>query len=44
MHVNGESFYVSLKWLRGASRWNNGGTVYKDSIRLIIGRLKQNRT
>ena len=35
----GETTLVSLKWLRGASRYNNGATRYQDKyrIRLIMG-------
>jgi hypothetical protein len=35
----GETTYVSLKWLRGASRYNNGATRFNDKyrIRLIMG-------
>jgi hypothetical protein len=41
--LNGKEVMVSLSWFRGASRWNNGATVYgrKYTLRLIIGRLKQ---
>lgn len=40
--INSEKILVSLKWLRGASRYNNGGTVYKDKyrLRIIFGRIK----
>ena len=36
----GETTFVSLKWLRGASRYNNGATRYdrKYRIRVIMGR------
>jgi len=34
---------VSLKWFRGANRYNNGATRYKGmyAFRLAIGRAKQ---
>ena len=33
---------VTLKWYRGASRYNNGATLYgkKYILRFILGRLK----
>ena len=39
----GEQTYVNLKWLRGASRYNNGGTLYKGKyqFRFLIGSAKQ---
>jgi hypothetical protein len=39
---NGENVYVSLRWFRGASRYNNGGTIHKGmhQMRLIFGRVK----
>jgi hypothetical protein len=42
---NGENVYVSLRWFRGASRYNNGGTIHKGmhQMRLIFGRVKQKR-
>jgi hypothetical protein len=35
----GETALVSLKWMRGANRYNNGATRYqnKHRIRLIMG-------
>jgi hypothetical protein len=44
--INGKACYVSLCWMRAASRYNNGGnngvTLLKDRypLRLILGRLK----
>lgn len=40
---NGEATYVSLRWFRGASRYNNGGTNHKGKhlMRLLLGRAKQ---
>jgi len=40
--INNERLLVSLKWLRGASRYNNGGTVHKNKYRLrvVFGRIK----
>jgi len=40
----GEPFLTNLRWFRGASRYNNGGTTYgrKYRFRLLIGRVKQN--
>jgi len=34
---------IDLKWYRGASRYNNGATIYgrKYLLRLLLGRLKQ---
>jgi len=34
---------INLKWMRGASRYNNGATIYgrKYLLRLLLGRLKQ---
>jgi hypothetical protein len=34
-----------LRWFRGASRYNNGGTIHKGmhQMRLIFGRVKQKR-
>ena len=42
---NGENVYVSLRWFRGASRYNNGGTIHKGvhQMRLILGRVKHKR-
>ena len=39
----GTEVYVSLRWFRGASRYNNGGTNHKGKhqMRLILGRVKQ---
>lgn len=44
VNINGEVVMVSLKWYRGANRWNNGATRYgrKYLLRLIIGRSKAN--
>lgn len=45
--INDEIHLVNLRWLRGASRYNNGGNnngkITKDKypLRLILGRLKQ---
>jgi hypothetical protein len=35
--------HVNLKWFRGASRYNNGATLYgkKYLLRLILSRLKE---
>jgi hypothetical protein len=40
--INDEDSMVSLKWLRGASRYNNGSTRYgrKYYLRLVIGSAK----
>jgi hypothetical protein len=40
---DGKKTYVSLRWFRGASRYNNGGTNHKrkHQMRLILGRVKQ---
>jgi hypothetical protein len=40
---NGENTYVTLRWFRGASRYNNGGTNHKGRylMRLVLGRVKQ---
>jgi hypothetical protein len=46
IQVKEETVLVSLKWMRGASRYNNGGNhggrLLKDKypLRLIFGRLK----
>lgn len=46
VEINGKSFLASLKWFRGASRYNNGGNyngrLLKDKypLRIIFGRLK----
>lgn len=42
---NRENTYVSLRWLRGAGRYNNGGTNHKGRyfMRLVFGRIKQKR-
>jgi hypothetical protein len=45
INVNGEIWMVNLRWMRGASRYNNGGRAYgwqkeKYPFRLICGRLK----
>jgi hypothetical protein len=36
---------IDIKWHRGASRWNNGATVYNNKyiFRLLIGRNKENQ-
>ncbi len=41
-YLNDEAIHVSLKWYRGASRYNNGATKYgnKYLLRLLIGRSK----
>jgi hypothetical protein len=45
--IKGGSILVNLKWLRGASRCNNGGNhngrllKVKYPLRIIIGRLKE---
>ena len=38
----GEPFLTNLRWFRGDSRYNNGGTKYgrKYLLRLLIGRIK----
>jgi hypothetical protein len=43
--VEGDRTPVSLKWLRGANRYNNGSTLYngKYQFRYLIGRAKQNQ-
>lgn len=40
---NGDKFLANLRWFRGANRYNNGATHYKDKyhFRFIIGRAKQ---
>ena len=40
--MDNEEHFVSLKWYRGASRYNNGATIYgnKYLLRLLIGRSK----
>lgn len=40
---NGDKWWVNLRWLRGAGRYNNGATRYKKKyqFRLIIGKAKQ---
>jgi len=42
---NGKVVYRSLRWFRGASRYNNGGTIHggKYRFRLLIGRAKQRK-
>jgi hypothetical protein len=42
--INNEKQFVSLKWYRGASRYNNGATIYgnKYLFRQLIGRAKIN--
>lgn len=48
IEINGEAVVVSLKWLRGASRYNNGGnkngTLLNDKypLRVMFGTLKFN--
>lgn len=39
----GDRTLVSLKWLRGANRYNNGSTLYsgKYQFRYLIGSAKQ---
>ena len=39
-----QNIHVSLKWFRGAGRYNNGATIYgrKYMIRLLFNRLKSN--
>ena len=45
IYLNDENILVSLKWLRGASRYNNGATIYgrKYLLRLLLGRVKQKK-
>lgn len=52
-NINNEIHLVSLRWMKGASRYNNGGNnngkILKDKypLRLVLGRLKdkiKNRT
>jgi hypothetical protein len=40
--INGVPALVKKKWYKGASRYNNGATLYKRKylLRLIIGRQK----
>ncbi len=40
--ISNEKTLVNLKWYRGASRYNNGTTVYKNKykLRLILSRAK----
>jgi len=42
IQINNEKKLVSLSWFRGASRYNNGGTVHngKYRLRLVFGRIK----
>jgi hypothetical protein len=42
---DGEKTYVSLRWFRGASRYNNGGTNHqgKHKLRLLLGRIKEKK-
>jgi hypothetical protein len=41
-YLNNEEKIVSLKWLRGASRYNNGATIYgkKYFFRFVMSRAK----
>ena len=43
--IQGDQTLVSLKWLRGSNRYNNGSTRYngKYKFRYLIGRAKQNQ-
>ncbi len=43
MIIFDDQHLVNLKWLRGASRYNNGGTVHKHkyAFRLLISRAKE---
>jgi hypothetical protein len=40
---DGEHILVNLRWFRGASRYNNGSTLYKGKyqFRYLIGRCKE---
>jgi hypothetical protein len=40
VRISGENVLVSLKWYRGANRYNNGPTRYKNKyrLRLILSR------
>jgi hypothetical protein len=42
INLGDEDIWVSLKWFRGASRYNNGCTLYgkKYHLRWIMGRAK----
>lgn len=46
VYINDEICLVNLRWMRGASRYNNGGNrngkllKSKHPLRLILGRLK----
>ena len=44
-YLNDEEVLVSLKWLRGASRYNNGATMYgkKYSLRLFLTRAQDKK-
>jgi hypothetical protein len=45
INFNNNETLVSLKWLRGASRYNNGGTIHENKyvLRLIISRANENK-
>jgi hypothetical protein len=45
INLNNNDTLVSLKWLRGASRYNNGGTIHENKyvFRLIISRVNENK-
>ena len=40
--VGNEDFLVSLKWLRGSGRYNNGATRFKNKylMRMVMSRAK----
>jgi hypothetical protein len=42
---DGKETYVNLRWFRGASRYNNGGTNHNGNhrMRLLFGRIKERR-
>jgi hypothetical protein len=42
INIGDEDIWVNLKWFRGASRYNNGCTLYgkKYHLRWIMGRAK----
>lgn len=43
--IDGKKHFVNLKWMRGASRYNNGGTRPHNfsRIRLIMNALKMKK-
>ncbi len=42
-HIGDKEIVVTLKWFRGAGRYNNGATIYKQkyNLRLILSRAKE---